>query len=95
MNIPVTFKPLGNRVLIDIHELPKESVGGILLPDSQYFKGQTQKGTVRAIGSKAIGKLNIGDVVVFEAVYGRETTKEDKQRIIDVGALLAVESSVE
>ena len=92
--IPVTFKPLGNRVLIDILPLPKESRGGILLPEAQYFKGQTQKGTVVAIGSKALGKLNIGDVVVFESVYGRETSKEDKQRIIDVGALLAVESPV-
>ena len=94
MNIPVTFKPLGNRVLIDIHELPKESKGGILLPDSQYFKGQTQKGTVVAKGPKVGDKLQVGDVVVFESVYGRETTKEDKQRIIDVGALLAVESPV-
>lgn len=87
-----TFRPLGNRVLIDVIPPPDRSKGGIMLPDAQYFKGQTQKGIVRAIGTKAIGKLNIGDTVVFEACYGRETSKEDKQRIIDVGALLAIES---
>ncbi|XP_019879037.1 10 kDa heat shock protein, mitochondrial-like [Aethina tumida] len=43
-----TLRPLFNRVLIRKHDAPKETEGGIVLPDN--LKGKCIKGTVVAVG---------------------------------------------
>ena len=75
----VTFKPLGNRVVIEPLESEEQvSAGGIYIPDTA--KEKPQEGRVVAIGP---GKLTddgnrvamdvaVGDVVVYSKYAGTE-----------------------
>ncbi len=75
----VTFKPLGNRVVIEPLESEEQvSAGGIYIPDTA--KEKPQEGKVVAIGP---GKLTddgnrvamdvaVGDVVVYSKYAGTE-----------------------
>lgn len=88
------IKPLGKRILIEVIP-PPTSRSGLLLPENSDYLHSIWKGRVLSVGPRAAGLVKEGDVVHFQGVYGRETTTDDKQRIIDVGALLAVESPTE
>jgi chaperonin GroES len=85
----VTFKPLGNRVVIK----PKDSeeqmtAGGIYIPDTA--KEKPQEGVVVAAGP---GKLNddgsrspmeivVGDVVVYSKYAGTEYKEADVEYLV-------------
>lgn len=81
------FKPLGNRVLVELSK-KKTSVGGILLPDSAQEK--PREGVVVAVGPGKIddeGKtipLNVrtGDRVLFSSYAGTEIKNSDQELLI-------------
>ena len=84
----VTFRPLGNRVLLMRLE-PKEVLkGGILLPDSA--KKKQERAEVIAIGTgkkDKCGKLiaipvKIGDIVLMDKYSGQDVIIEDQEFVI-------------
>jgi len=75
----VSFKPLGNRVVIEPTDLDEQvSSGGIYIPDTA--KEKPQEGTVVALGPGRLtddGKrvpmeLKVGDAVVYSKYAGTE-----------------------
>ncbi len=77
------FKPLGDRVLIEVLEAEEKTKGGIVLPDTA--KERPQQGKVVAVGK---GKLlengevkplevKKGDIVVFSKYAGTEVRTKD------------------
>ena len=88
------IKPLGKRILVEVIP-PSREKSGLLLPDNSDYLHSVWKGRVLSVGTKAAGIVKEGDIVCFQGVYGRELTADDKQRVIDVGALLGIESPTE
>ena len=84
------IKPLGNRILIKVIP-PEKRSETIIFTDLTDNMNKVWRGEVVEKGQKVVESIKIGDIVHFEGMYGRETTKEDKHRIIDVGALLGIE----
>lgn len=62
----MSFKPRGQRVLLET-EKPKEAIGGIIRID----KAQYTYGTVQAVGAKC-NELKIGDRVLFQKDKGTD-----------------------
>ena len=85
----VTFKPLGNRVVIEPLESEEQvSAGGIYIPDTA--KEKPQEGKVVAIGP---GKLTddgnrvamdvaVGDVVVYSKYAGTEYREGEVEYLV-------------
>jgi chaperonin GroES len=85
----VTFKPLGDRVVIEpTDEEEQVSSGGIYIPDTAKEKPQT--GTVVAVGP---GKLTdegnrlpvdvaVGDMVVYSKYSGTEYKDGDTEYLV-------------
>jgi co-chaperonin GroES (HSP10) len=62
------FKTLfGDRVYVELDELPKKSAGGILLPETQAAASRI--GTVRQIGPE-VTNLAVGDRVFVSSYTG-------------------------
>ncbi len=83
------FRPLHDRVLIEVLDSEEKTSGGIIIPDTA--KEKPQEGKVVAIGSGARtedGKIipmdvKIGDIVLFGKCSGTEVKREGKKyRII-------------
>jgi len=77
--IEVSFKPLGNRVVVQpLEEDEQMSAGGIYIPDTA--KEKPQEGTVIAVGPGRLtddGKrvpmeIGVGDTVVYSKYSGTE-----------------------
>ncbi len=77
------FKPLADRVLVEVLEAEERTKGGIVLPDTA--KERPQQGKVIAVGK---GKLldngevkplevKEGDIVVFSKYAGTEVRTKD------------------
>ena len=77
------FRPLGDRILVEVLEAEEKTKGGIVLPDTA--KERPQQGKVIAVGK---GKLlengevkplevKEGDVVVFSKYAGTEVRTKD------------------
>jgi len=75
----VSFKPLGNRVVIEPTEDDEQlSSGGIYIPDTA--KEKPQEGSVVAIGPGRMSddgkripmEINVGDTVVYSKYAGTE-----------------------
>jgi len=73
----MTFKPNGDRVLIEADAKPTQSAGGIILPDT--IKEKPLQGTVIAVGEGQHDNgifvsttLQVGDKVVFTKLAGQE-----------------------
>ena len=75
----VTFKPLGNRVIVQPSDAEdKVSAGGIYIPDTA--KEKPQEGAVVAVGpgrladdgSRVPMELAVGDTVVYSKYAGAE-----------------------
>ena len=77
------FKPLGDRVLIEVLEAEEKTKGGIVLPDTA--KERPQQGKVIAVGkgklleNGEIKPLEVkeGDIVVFSKYAGTEVRTKD------------------
>ena len=75
----VTFKPLGNRVVVEPNEDDEQvSAGGIYIPDTA--KEKPQEGNVVAVGpgrltddgNRVAMELKVGDVVIYSKYAGTE-----------------------
>ena len=85
----VTFKPLGNRVVLKpIESDEQKSAGGIYIPDTA--KEKPQEGEVIAIGP---GKLSdegkrvpmevaVGDIVVYSQYSGTEYKEDGEEYLV-------------
>ena len=85
----VTFKPLGDRVVVEPLELEEQvSAGGIYIPDTA--KEKPQEGKVVAIGP---GRLTddgtripvdvaVGDTIVYSKYGGTEYKEGDKEYLV-------------
>ena len=79
------FKPLHDRVLIEVLDSSEKTAGGIIIPDTAQEK--PQEGEVIAVGPGAInenGKLTpmdvkIGDIVLFGKWSGTEVKIDGKE----------------
>ena len=81
------FKPLHDRVLIEVLDSSEKTAGGIIIPDSAQEK--PQEGKVVAIGGGAKtedGKIipmdvKVGDKVLF-GKYAGQTVKVDGEELL-------------
>ena len=79
------FRPLHDRVLIEVLESEEKTAGGIIIPDTA--KEKPQEGKVVAIGSGTRtedGKIipmdvKVGDIVLFGKWSGTEVKIEEKE----------------
>ena len=84
----ISFKPLGDRVVIEVVKREEKTSGGIYLPDSA--KEKPMEGTVVSVGKgsrDAQGnlipmELKIGDRIVFGKWAGSEVKIEGKEFLI-------------
>jgi len=84
-----SFKPLGNRVVVEPIEGDEQvSAGGIYIPDTA--KEKPQEGTVVAIGPGRMtddGKrvemeLSVGDTVIYSKYAGTEYKDGDTEYLV-------------
>ena len=85
----VTFKPLGNRIVVEPIEDDKQmSAGGIYIPDTAKEKPQDGKvvavgpGKMTDDGKRIPMELSVGDTVVYSKYGGTEFKDGDKEYLI-------------
>jgi chaperonin GroES len=85
----VSFKPLGNRVVVQPVEREEQmSAGGIYIPDTA--KEKPQEGTVVAVGPGRVGddgkripmEIQVGDTVVYSKYGGTEYKEGDQEYLV-------------
>ena len=72
------FKPLHDRVLIEVLDSSEKTAGGIIIPDTAQEK--PQEGKVVAVGPGKVGddgkripmEVSVGDIVVYSKYAGTE-----------------------
>jgi chaperonin GroES len=84
----VSFKPLGNRVVVEPIEQEEVTAGGIVLPETA--KEKPQKGKVLSVGpgdrnekgDRIPMDVKLGDTVLFAKYAGTEIKVEAKKLLI-------------
>ena len=84
----VSFRPLGDRVVVEVIKREEKTAGGIYLPDSA--KEKPMEGTVISVGKGARDNqgnlipmdLKTGDRIVFGKWAGTEVKIEGKELLI-------------
>ncbi len=84
----ISFKPLGDRVVIEATKREEKTTGGIYLPDSA--KEKPMEGTVVSVGKGARDtqgnlipmELKAGDRVIFGKWAGTEVKIDGKELLI-------------
>ncbi len=85
----VTFKPLGNRIVVEpMEEDAQMSAGGIYIPDTA--KEKPQEGKVVAVGpgkltddgNRVPMELSVGDTVVYSKYGGTEFRDGDTEYLV-------------
>lgn len=84
----MNFKPLGDRVAIEVVQQEEKTSGGIIIPDTA--KEKPMQGKVVAIGDGSVddtGKLRpltvkVGNIVLFGKWAGTEVKIGDKTLLI-------------
>lgn len=85
----VTFKPLGNRVVVKPNDENEQvSSGGIYIPDTA--KEKPQEGTIVAAGpgrvtddgSRVPMEIAVGDIVVYSKYAGTEYKEGDTEYLV-------------
>ncbi|MDE2824091.1 MAG: co-chaperone GroES [Dehalococcoidia bacterium] len=85
----VTFKPLGNRIVVEPSEEDAQmTAGGIYIPDTA--KEKPQEGTVVAVGpgkltddgNRVPMELAVGDTVVYSKYGGTEFREGDIEYLV-------------
>jgi chaperonin GroES len=84
-----SFKPLGNRVVIEPTESDEQvSAGGIYIPDTAKEKPQEGKivatgpGKLNDDGSRTPLEVAVGDIVVYSKYAGTEYKEGDTDYLI-------------
>ena len=93
------FRPLGDRIIIELVEVEEKTAFGIVLPDSAKEKPQTGKvvavGTGRVLDNGTRVELDVqeGDEIIFSKFAGTEVKYEGKEYLIlresDILAVIA------
>ncbi len=85
----VSFKPLGNRIVIEPSEDDEQmSSGGIYIPDTAKEKPQEGKvvaagpGRMTDDGTRIPMELAVGDVVVYSKYAGTEYKEGDTEYLV-------------
>ena len=85
----VSFKPLGNRVVIEPLESEEQmSAGGIYIPDTAKEKPQEGKivavgpGKLTDDGNRVAMDVAVGDVVVYSKYAGTEYREGDVEYLV-------------
>ncbi|MSR45500.1 MAG: co-chaperone GroES [Planctomycetes bacterium] len=90
------FKPLDDRIVVEVLEAEERTAGGILLPDAA--KEKPQRGTVTAVGpgkllksgARADVTVKKGDVVLFGKYAGTDVSVGGQEfKILKEGEVLA------
>ncbi len=85
----VTFKPVGNRVVVEPQESDEQmSAGGIYIPDTA--KEKPQEGTVVAVGpgkltddgNRVPMEVSVGDTVVYSKYGGTEYKEGETEYLV-------------
>ena len=84
----ISFRPLGNRVLVRRLEPEEKLKGGIILPDTA--KKKQEQAEVIAIGTGKTDKagkpipmsVKVGDIILMEKYSGKEITIDDEDYVI-------------
>ncbi len=84
----MTFKPLNDKVVVELIEEDEKTTAGIILPDTA--KKRPQEGIVVAVGSGRLLKngerapmsVQVGQRVVFSKYAGNEFEYEGKKYLI-------------
>ena len=84
----ISFKPLGDRVVVELIERQEKTAGGIYLPDSA--KEKPMEGTVVSVGKGARDnngniipmELKAGDRIIFGKWAGSEVKIDGKEFLI-------------
>jgi len=85
----VSFKPLGNRVVIEPIEKDEQvSAGGIYIPDTA--KEKPQEGRIVAVGPGRMSddgkrlpmEIEVGDIVVYSKYAGTEYKEGDTDYLV-------------
>ena len=84
----MSFKPLGDRVVVEHVEQADKSAGGVFLPDTA--KEKPQEGKVIAIGSgrtldngtKVPMEVKVGDRILYSKYSGSEVKIDGKEYLI-------------
>ena len=85
----VTFKPLGNRIVVErLEEDEQMSAGGIYIPDTA--KEKPQDGRVVAVGPGRLSdegkripmEVEVGDIIVFSKYGGTEYKEGDTEYLV-------------
>jgi chaperonin GroES len=88
MEVTMTLKHLGDKVIVEVMDEPQTTASGIVLPDSA--KEKSQKGKVIAVGPGKLldngqrGDMEIseGDTVMFAKYGGTEVSTDGKELMI-------------
>ena len=88
------FRPLADRVLVVPERPPKESSGGIFIPDGAgELQGQSRKALVVEVGSE-VNNIKANDVVVIGKFVGLDWDNDGiKMLIIPEADVLGVEEN--
>jgi chaperonin GroES len=78
----MSFKPLGQRVLVQRVEEDQKTASGIIIPDNAKEKPLT--GKVEAVSKEVAeeGEINAGDTVVFAKYGGTEIKLDGKEYLV-------------
>ena len=95
--MPMTLKPLGDKVVVQVTEQDDKTASGIYLPDTAKKKPQEGKviavGTGRVLDSGERNKLSVkaGDRVLFSKYGGNEVTLDGEEyTILDEDQIYAI-----
>lgn len=86
--MPITLKPLGDKVVVQVVEKEDKTASGIYLPDSAQKKPQEGRivavGEGRTLDTGARNKLSVkvGDRVLFSKYGGNEVTVDGEEYTI-------------
>ena len=79
----VTFRPIGDRVLVKPAEAEETTKGGIIIPDTA--KEKPQRGKVIAIGTGKKDEpitVKVGDTILYGKYSGTEISLEGDEYLI-------------
>jgi len=84
----MSFKPLGDRIAVEVSSKEEKTSGGIIIPDSA--KEKPMQGKVVAVGSGARDSngnlipmnVKIGDIIIFGKWAGTEVKVDGKDLLI-------------
>ncbi len=78
----MTFKPLGERVLLERIKEPTKTATGIIIPDNAKEKPLSAKVIAISKEIKEEGVIGVGDTVVFAKYSGTELSLDGKDYLV-------------